>query len=254
MTTMRDVDAVILAGGMGTRLRPYTFSIPKPLIRLGDLPIIEILLCQLEAAGVRRVHVALGHLADLVQAYLEQTEWRSRLEIRYSLESQPLGTVGPLTLIDDLSETVLLVNGDVLTTLPYAALVDDHRSRGGLATVAVSRRQVELRYGILELSSDARVTGYREKPLLELDTAMGVYALQRAVVDHIPPGRRFDMPELIQSLIGAGEPIAAYPSDDYWMDIGSTDDYEVAQRDFAAAPQRFLRPSHPTRRARAVGA
>ncbi|HSP99312.1 MAG TPA: sugar phosphate nucleotidyltransferase [Candidatus Dormibacteraeota bacterium] len=241
---MHDVDAVVLAGGIGTRLRPYTFSIPKPLIRLGEQPIIEILLQQLHSAGVRRVHVALGHLGDLMQAYLDQTERRPGLEIRYSLENEPLGTIGPIKLIRELSETVLLINGDVLTTLSYPALVAHHRRRGCVATVAVTRRQLQMSYGVVDLSPDARIVGHREKPCVPLDVAMGIYVFQRSIVDRIPAGRRFDVPDLIQSLLAAGEPIAAYRSSDYWMDIGCAGDYEHAQRDFAADPDRFLRPCH----------
>lgn len=237
---MRDIDVVVLAGGMGTRLQPYTFSIPKPLVRLGEQPIIEILLRQLASCGVRRVHIALGHLADLMRAYLEQAERRSPLEILYSIEDEPLGTVGPVRLLRNLSDPFMLLNGDVLTTLSYQALLDHHRRRGCVATVAVNHRQVALSYGIVDCSPDGRVVRHREKPLVPLDVAMGIYVFERRIVDRIPDGRKFDVPDLIQSLIAAAEPIAAYQSGDYWMDIGCADDYERAQRDFAAAPERFL--------------
>jgi len=244
---MRDIDVVILAGGMGTRLQPHTFAIPKALIRLGAHPIIEILLRQLESCGARRVHLALGHRADLIQAHLEQAQWRSRLPIAYSLEERPLGTVGPITLLHDLSETFMLINADVLTTLSYQQLLDYHRRRGCVATVAVHRRQIQTSYGIVELSDDARIAGHREKPLLALDVAMGVYVFQRRVADRIPAARRFDVPDLIASLIAAAAPIAAYQSSDYWMDVGCPDDFAIAQRDFAAAPERFLNaPRQPT--------
>lgn len=240
MTRMRDIDAVVLAGGRGTRLHPYTFSIPKPLVRLGEQPIIEILFHQLAACGVRRVHVALGHLADLMRAYLEQAGRRSPLEIHCSIEDEPLGTAGPIRLLRDLSATFLLLNGDVLTTLSYPALLDHHRRGGCVATVAVNRRQVELRYGIVDCSADGRVVGHREKPIVPLDVAMGIYVFERRIVDRVPPDRKFDVPDLIQTLIAAAEPIATYQSRDYWMDIGCADDYERAQRDFAVAPERFL--------------
>lgn len=242
-SSLADVDAVVLAGGRGTRLVPYTFSVPKPLVRLGEVPIIEILLRQLESAGVRRVHVALGHLADLIQAYLEQAGRRSRPEVRYSREDVPLGTAGPLTLIRDLSDPFLLLNGDVLTTLSFPALLADHRRRGCVATVAVTRRQAQMSYGVVDLVPDAHIVGYREKPLMAVDIAMGIAVLQRRVVERIPAGRRFDVPDLLQSLIAAGEPVAAHRSDDYWMDIGCAGDFETAQRDFIADPARFLPPT-----------
>ncbi|MEO8603624.1 MAG: sugar phosphate nucleotidyltransferase [bacterium] len=239
---MRDVDAVILAGGMGTRLLPYTFSVPKPLVRLGELPIIEILLCQLESFGVRRAHVALGHLADLMQAYLDQAERPSRLELLYSREDTPLGTAGPMKLIRDLSDPFLLLNGDVLTTLSFRELLDDHLRRECPATVAVTRRRIQMSYGVVDLAPNAHIIGYREKPLVPLDVAMGIYVFQRRIVDRIPSGRKFDVPDLLQSLIDAGEPIAAHRSAEYWMDIGCAGDFETAQRDFIAAPDRFLPP------------
>lgn len=241
--SLADVDAVLLAGGRGTRLVPYTFSVPKPLVRLGEVPIIEILLRQLEFSGVRRVHVALGHLADLIQAYLEQAARPSRPEVRYSREDAPLGTAGPLTLIRDLSDPFLLLNGDVLTALSFPALLADHRRRGCVATIAVTRRRAQMSYGVVDLGPDDHVVGYREKPLMAVDVAMGIAVFQRRVVDHIPVGRRFDVPELLQCLIAAGEPVAAHRSDAYWMDIGCADDFEIAQRDFTTAPDRFLCPA-----------
>ncbi|MGH7786846.1 MAG: nucleotidyltransferase family protein [Candidatus Binatia bacterium] len=244
--SLRDVDAVVLAGGRGTRLAPYTFSIPKPLVRLGEVPIIEILLQQLASSGVRRVHVALGHLADLIEAHLGQTARPSPLELRYSREDTPLGTAGPLRLIRDLSDPFLLLNGDVLTTLSFRALLDEHLRRGCLATVAITRREAELRYGVVELGPDARIVGYREKPLTPVHVAMGIGVFQRRIVDRIPAGGKFDVPDLLQTLIAAGEPIAAYQSSDYWMDIGCAGDFEVAQRDFTADPDRFLRLEHRT--------
>jgi NDP-sugar pyrophosphorylase family protein len=222
-------------------------------MRLGEQPIIEVLLGQVAACGVRRVHIALGHLADRLQAHLACTDWASRLSIRYSREAEPLGTAGPLTLMRELSDPFLVLNGDVLTTLSFAALLREHRQRGCVATVAVTRRELQLRHGIADRSPDGYITGHREKPLLAFDVAMGVYAFARAVVDRIPAGRRFDVPDLLHALLAAGEPIAAYASDAYWMDIGCAADYETAQRDFAAAPERFL-PAlpQPARRRRRV--
>jgi NDP-sugar pyrophosphorylase family protein len=237
---MQNIEAVILAGGMGTRLRPYTVSIPKPLVPLGDEPIIEILLRQLEACGIRRVHLALGHLANLIKAYLEQTDGERPLEILYSFETKPLGTVGPLKQITFGTDTFLVLNGDVLTTLSFDDLIETHRRRGCIATLAVHKREVVMDYGVVEVSADARITGHREKPSLGVNVGMGVYAFERRVLDYIPDDGKFDIPDLIQTLLRAGEPLAAYESDDYWMDIGRPDDYEIAYRDYTSSPERFV--------------
>lgn len=240
---MVGIQAVILAGGRGTRLRPYTVSIPKPLVPLGDEPIIEILLRQLEAAGIRRLHLALGHLASLLKAYFEQMNVGARLELSYSVERMPLGTIGPVKLIDGLADTFLVLNGDVLTTMSFGDLLEYHRRQGCIATLAVHRSKVPIDYGIVEVSADSRIVGHREKPTLEVEVGMGVYVFERRVLDFVPAEQKFDIPDLIRALIAAGEPIAAYRSEDYWMDIGRPDDYEIAYRDYTAAPERFVPPA-----------
>ena len=237
---MKDVEAIILAGGKGTRLRPYTVSIPKPLVPLGDEPIIEILLQQLEACGIRRVHLALGHLANLIKAYLEQTGTQRPMEILYSFETKALGTVGPVKQIPLTTDTFLVLNGDLLTTMSFEDLIATHRRRGCIATLAVHTRQVVMDYGVVEVSPDSHIVGHREKPSLDVKVGMGVYAFERRVLDHIPNDEKFDIPDLIQALLRAGEPVAAYDSEDYWMDIGRPDDYEIAYRDYTTSPERFL--------------
>src|SRR5262245_56533831 len=179
---MNDIEAVILAGGKGTRLRPYTVSIPKPLVPLGDEPIIEILLRQLESFGLRRVHIALGHLADLMKAYFDQMGKRRELELFFSFERTALGTIGPTKQITGLGETFLVLNGDVLTTLSFKDLLDTHRRKGCVATLAVHKRQIPMDYGIVEVSPDARIVGHREKPSLEVTVGMGIYVFNRRVV------------------------------------------------------------------------
>jgi NDP-mannose synthase len=242
---MHEIDAVILAGGRGTRLRPYTVSIPKPLVPLGDEPIIEILLRQLESFGIRRVHIALGHLADLMQAYFQQMGKRRTLEMFFSVERQALGTIGPIKQISGLSETFLVLNGDVLTTMSFKRLIDEHRRQQCLATLAVHRRQVPMDYGVVDVNADSKIVDHREKPSLEVMVGMGIYVFDRRVIEFVPDDRKFDIPDLIHTLLDAGESIAAYVSDDYWMDIGRPDDYEIAHRDYTASPERFVAPDKP---------
>lgn len=235
-------DAVILAGGTGTRLRPFTVSIPKPLVPLGDEPIIEILLRQLAANGVTRVHLALGHLAPLMKAYFDQVSQRHQVEILYSFEDRPLGTVGPIRRIQGLGETFLLINGDILTTLSFSDLVKRHDQAGCIATFAVHGRTVPVDYGVIEVGADGRLLSHREKPSLEFTVGMGIYVFNRRIVDFVPADQKFDLPDLVRVLIARGEPVATYRSEDYWMDIGRPEDYEVAHRDYVARPERFVRP------------
>jgi len=237
---MDDIEAVILAGGKGARLRPYTISIPKPLVPLGEEPIIEILLRQIEACGIRRVHLALGHLANLIKAYFDQMDSQRRIEICHSFERQALGTIGPIKQITSLGQTFIVLNGDVLTTLSFPDLIAAHRRQGCIATLAVHKREVQMDYGVVEVTPDARIVGHREKPSLEVKVGMGIYIFERRVLDYIPENQKFDIPDLIRALLDAGESIAAYESEDYWMDIGRPDDYEIAYRDYTAAPERFL--------------
>lgn len=239
-------DAVILAGGAGTRLRPFTVSIPKPLVPLGDDPIVEILLRQLAANGIRRIHMALGHLAPLVKAYFDQVNRRHDLEILLSFEDRPLGTVGPIRNIPDLGDTFLLINGDILTTLSFADLVEWHRRTECLATLAVNRRKVPIDYGVIHVGPNGYVRSHQEKPSLDITVGMGICVFNRRVIEFIPAERKFDLPDLVRVLLARGQAIASYESDDYWMDIGRPEDYEIAHRDYTECPERFVKPRETT--------
>jgi len=234
------MDAVVLAGGSGTRLRPYTVSIPKPLVPLDDTPIIEVVLRQLAWHGVTRAHLALGHLAELLIAYFSQVKVRLNLDLVFVVEDEPLGTIGPLHALDGLSDTFLALNGDILTTLSYRDLVEFHRTSGCVATMAVKQRHTSIDFGVVELSDSGRIVSHREKPVVNHQIGMGVCVFEPQILEYVPEGKRFDIHDLAEALLAAGEPVAAYVSDAYWMDIGRPDDYAEAQRDFAAEPSRFL--------------
>lgn len=235
--------AVILAGGRGSRLAPYTTVLPKPLLPVGDRAILDIVLRQLATAGFGDVTIAVGHLAHLVQAVLGDGSAHG-LRIRYHLEAEPLGTAGPLAHIDGLEETFLTMNGDVLTDLDYGELVDAHRRAGNAMTIATHRRTVETDYGVLHTSGDGgrtqAVVGYEEKPSLHFRVSMGVYVLEPAAVAHVPRDVAFDVPDLVQALLAAGAPVGSFPHDGYWLDIGRHDDYERAQREADAVLPRLL--------------
>lgn len=235
------MQAVILAGGKGRRLRPYTTVLPKPLMPLGDMPIIEVVLRQLAASGFDQVTVAVGYLAELLMAYCGDGS-RFGLSLSYSREEEPLGTAGPLALIDSLhhGDTFLVMNGDVLTTLDFPALLQRHRASGAVATIATHRRQQQINYGIIESNESSWVTAYIEKPVHHYQVSMGVYVLEPAVLDFIPRGRYLDLPDLARQLMAAGQPVLAYPFDGYWLDIGRHDDYEQAVEEFEAMRGQLL--------------
>lgn len=231
-----DRRAVILAGGRGSRLAPFTTVLPKPLMPIGDRAIIEVVVKQLHSYGFGRLTLAVGYLAHLLEAVLGDGSAYD-LEIGYHHEAEPLGTAGPLATIDGLrDEPFLAMNGDVLTTLDYGAFMDAHLASGNAMTVAVHARTVRTNYGVLHLGEEqdggvSAVTGYEEKPEIPYTVSMGVYALSPAAVEQIPP-TYFDVPDLVLALLEAGKGVGAYPFDGYWLDIGRHDDYEQAQNDY----------------------
>jgi NDP-mannose synthase len=237
--------AVILAGGEGRRLRPYTTVLPKPLMPIGDRPILDVVIRQLRHAGVQRVTMATGHLAELIEAFFRDGSAYG-LDIDYFVEREPLGTVGALPFIEGLDDHFLVMNGDVLTNLDYARVFRDHVESGAAATIATTVRTVQITLGVLHMDEDGddpqRLVGYTEKPKVERDVSMGVYCFSSQVLAHIERGPRLDFPDLILRLIAAGELVRAWPSADYWLDIGRPEDYERALEDFEELRDRFVPP------------
>jgi NDP-sugar pyrophosphorylase family protein len=234
--------AVILAGGLGTRLRPYTTVLPKPLMPIGDRPILDVVIRQLARAGFERVTIATGYLGELIEAFFRDGSGYG-VSVDYFREREPLGTVGSLALIEGLDDDFLVMNGDVLTDIDYSALLERHRQLDPAATIAMRRRDIQVSLGVMQFdrSDDpTRVTDYIEKPTMSYDASMGVYCFAPRVVEHIEAGVRLDFPDLILKLIAAGETVRAWPSNDYWLDIGRHDDYEQAQDEFSRLRHRFL--------------
>ena len=233
--------AIILAGGKGTRLAPYTTVFPKPLVPLGHRPIIDIIIRQLAYYGFRDIVLSVGYLAELIQAYFQSANGRlSDVKLTYIQERKPLGTAGPLGLIPGLTETFLVMNGDVLTTLNYADLVAYHREKGGILTIAMHRKRVKIDLGVIETNGDGILTGYVEKPEKVYMVSMGVYVYEPAVLEYIEPGRYLDFPDLVLRLLENGEKVVGYPSDAHWLDIGRHEDYARAQEEFERMKERFL--------------
>lgn len=231
--------AVILAGGAGRRLYPYTATLPKPLVPMGDRPILEINLLQLERAGFERATLATGHMAELVMAFFGSGE-KYGLTIDYTIEPAPLGTVGPLRLLGAVDETLLVMNGDLLTDLSHRELMAHHRREGAALTLATYTKPVRLALGVVEPDASGRVRGFQEKPELSFTVSMGVYAIEPRVLERIPLERPMGFDELILELLREGERVATYAHHGIWFDIGSPEDYARAIECFEADPSQFL--------------
>jgi NDP-sugar pyrophosphorylase family protein len=231
--------AVVLAGGRGTRLRPYTHILPKPLMPIGDMPILEVLLRQMKSAGIQEVVLAVGHLSELLRTFFQNGE-RLGMRISYSYEDIPLGTAGPLSLIDGLDDTFLVTNGDVLTTMDFRDLINFHKAQKATATIAVHQRQVKIDLGVVQWDGGARIGGYIEKPVYDYSVSMGIYVFEPHILSNIPSGQYLDFPDLVKNLIKAGERVVGYCCNDYWQDLGNPTDYENAAKDFLEMPSRFI--------------
>jgi len=232
--------AVVLAGGKGTRLAPYTKILPKPLMPIGDMPILEILMRQMKRSGVDEIILTVGHLAGLLRAFFQDGKHLG-LTVRYSYEDQPLGTAGPLSLLDGLTDTFFVMNGDVLTTLDFRELLHTHRSTGAVATIATHIRNVHVDLGVIEVDGDNQIKGYIEKPTYNFQVSMGIYVFEPTVLQYIPHNQYLDFPDLVLRLIQAGERVMSYPFDGYWQDLGRQDDYEQAVQEFEALRPQILR-------------
>jgi NDP-sugar pyrophosphorylase family protein len=219
--------AVILAGGKGHRLAPYTTVLPKPLMPIGDVPILEVVVRQLKQAGFEEITMAVGYLAELLMAYFGDGD-KFDVRIDYSREEKPLGTAGPLGLIEGLNEPFLVMNGDLLTTLDYRAMWEYHRAGDAIGTLATFQRTVNVDLGVIETDERGFVTGYVEKPTYRFAVSTGVYVFDPLVVSFIPKGRRMDLPDLILKLLAEEHKVASYNFSGYWLDIGRPDDYERA--------------------------
>jgi len=231
--------AVILAGGKGRRLLPYTTVFPKPLMPIGDMPILEVVLRQLKAHGCTEVTMAVGHLAELLNAFFGDGS-KLGMKIGYSIEEKPLGTAGPLSLISGLDSTFIVMNGDVLTDLDYSRLLEHHRMQRATASVASYERTVKIDFGVIKTDDGGFIREYVEKPSLTYRVSMGIYVFEPDVLRYIERGRYLDFPDLVRRLICEGKKVASYPFKGYWLDIGRPDDYEKAIGEFEQNQGLFL--------------
>ena len=237
---MARLRAFILAGGVGSRLKPFTFTIPKPLVPIGELPIIEILIRQLSFRGFSHITISVGHLAALIRAVCgDGSQWGVRID--YVEEDEPLGTAGGLALVQDLDESpFMVINGDTLTDLDFTRVVQGHPLEAGI-TICTTPRQVEVDFGVLEVDDRGLLVAYREKPSLGYLVSMGVYVISPWVVhEYLTAGKRLDMPDLIDDLMTAGHPVRTFESGAYWLDLGRLDDLEQGDSVFRSNRARFL--------------
>lgn len=231
--------AVIMAGGQGRRLAPLTTVLPKPLMPLGDRPIIDVIIRQLQSAGVEDVTISVGHLGSLIESWVNHDSDYG-VPVSFVYESEPLGTAGALANVERPAGTFLAMNGDILTTLRFDDLVRAHEESGALATVAVNERRVDVEYGVVHTDAEGRIERLEEKPTLSYTVSMGVYAFDPGIVDLIGPGERIDFPDLLLRAIDGGAQVGTYPFAGEWLDIGNRDDYEAAIARYSEDPGRFV--------------
>jgi len=231
--------AVILAGGKGTRLRPYTVVLPKPLMPIGEFPILEVIIRQLVRHGFDHVTMAVNHQAEIIRAFFQDgAKWNIRID--YSQEDKPLSTMAPLRLIHNLPENFLVMNGDILTDLSYSDLFEEHVSKNNIFTISSHVREQKIDYGVLEADASGHLSGFTEKPKTKYIVSMGVYMASRRIIDFIPEGQSYGFDNLMLDLIAAKQPAAVCEFDGYWLDIGRPDDYMQAIEEFDQMKPRFL--------------
>ena len=233
------IDAILLAGGRGARLGPYTAVLPKPLVPLGDMPVLEILLRRLRMHGLTNLAVCTGHLAELIAAFFGDGA-RFGVRLHYTREDKPLGTAGPIRNVANLGDPFVVMNGDLLTTLDISALLENHRESDADATIAIHPREVLIDFGVMDVGSDGLLQQYREKPVYHFDVSMGVYVFRKWAAELIRPGERLDIPDLIGRIQQNGGRVACFRSRCEWLDIGRPDDYARAQEQFERDRSIFL--------------
>jgi NDP-sugar pyrophosphorylase family protein len=230
---------VVLAGGQGTRLRPYTVVLPKPLMPIGEFPILEVVIRQLARRGFGRVTIAVNHQAELIKAFFgDGSRWQ--LQIDYSQEDEPLGTIGPLRLIRDLPDHFLVMNGDVLTDLDFASFHDEHARENRLFTISSHYREQKVDYGVLITHAAGTLRGFQEKPVTGYEVSMGIYMVSRNVLPYVSGQGPFGFDDLMRDLLHAQQTVHVRRFNGYWLDIGRADDYLQAIDEFAEMKARFL--------------
>lgn len=222
------MQAIILAGGKGSRLRPYTTVIPKPLMPVGGVPVLEIIIRNLKKCGFRDIIISTGYLAGLIRAYFGDGGGKWGVKIRYVNETKPLNTAGALKLVGKTDANFLVMNGDILADLDFGGFLRRHEKSGADASVCVTKRKAVIEYGIVEPDENWLLASYSEKPSRDFYVSTGIYALKRGAVSHIARGEALGMPELLLRLKKKGLSVACVPHKGFWLDIGRHEDYQKA--------------------------
>jgi len=231
--------AVILAGGLGTRLRPYTTVLPKPLMPIGDYPILEVIIRQLVQHGFDHITLAVNHQAELFQAFFaDGSRWE--IQIDYSLEDKPLSTMAPLRLIEDLPENFLVMNGDILTDLNFTSFYEDHAASENIFTISSHVREHKIDYGVLDVNEDRCLSGFTEKPVKTFEVSMGIYMMSKPALDFIPHGETYGFDGLMRDFLAAKKRVAVRSHEGIWLDIGRPDDYMEAIECFDSMKSELL--------------
>jgi NDP-sugar pyrophosphorylase family protein len=241
MAEQQQITAVILAGGRGSRLAPLTTVIPKPLVPVGDYPILEILIRQLVDAGITDIVISIGYLGHLIQAVVRDGAHLGA-QIRYTSEDEPLGTAGALALVSDLSAdgAVIVLNGDTLTDLNFRDLVTSHSESDAAATIVIVRREMKVDFGVIEVGVDHELVRYIEKPVYDYLVSIGVNVISNSALSNIEVGERVDMPDFMLRLRERGLAVRCAEHDCFWLDLGRIDDLRAASEIVAHDPKRFL--------------
>ncbi len=221
--------AIILAGGKGTRLKPYTTILPKPLVPVGEKPILSILIHQLQKSGIKDIVLCVNHMAELIMAYFGNGE-KFGVHIEYSMEETPLGTIAPLKQVKNLPENFFLMNGDLLTDMNFAGIFNFHVQSKALATIGAYRRQVNIDFGVMKIENQA-ITDFIEKPQYNYSVSMGIYVFNREILHYVPDRQPYGFDHLMLTLLKEKKEIKAYPYTGYWLDIGRLEDFERANAD-----------------------
>jgi len=231
--------ALILAGGKGTRLLPYTAVLPKPLMPVDETPILEIIIRQLKKYGISEIFISVGYMAGLIETFFGDGK-RFGVTITYSIETEPLGTAGPIALIPDFTRTLLVMNGDVLTSLNFQHLIDYHKDNNAKMTIGMSTQSYQNPLGYVEHDEYNVITNYIEKPVYNYDVSMGIYVIDPAISRYIERGKHLDIPELVNILIAHDQKVVGYHCNDYWLDMGKHDDYQKVNEDFKKNRSLFM--------------
>ncbi|AQR96987.1 nucleotidyltransferase family protein [Clostridium saccharoperbutylacetonicum] len=235
-----DKRAIILAGGKGTRLRPYTVVLPKPLMPICEYPILEIIVRQLAFYGFNHITMAVNHQADIIKAYFGNGE-RWNVKIDYSLEKIPLSTVAPLKYIEDLPNNFLLMNGDILTDLNYDLFYKYHVDNNSLFTISSYTREQRSEYGVLDLNNENELVGFREKPITKYNVSMGIYMVNKEILKYIPSDTAYGFDNLMYDLLEYSKKVYVKKFEGYWLDIGRPDDYMQAIDEYDNMKEKFLK-------------